>query len=651
MGERGLHYIITDSWEAGVANWTDNIMTEFAKRRGYEMLPWLPVLSGHIVESSGSSDRFLWDFRKTLEELVAEYHYDNLTTILQERGMGRYTESHEWGRAFIGDGMEVKRTAAIPMSATWTPGDETKGVSNPHKADVRESASVAHIYGQNLVAAESMTAGGNAFAFSPERLKPTADMELASGLNLFVIHTSVHQPVDNKIPGLSLGPYGQWFTRHETWGEQALPWTTYLARSCFMLQQGKYVADVIYLYGEDNNITSLFFNKLPDVPSGYEFDFVNADALVNILSVNGGQISTPSGMSYRFLALDPSTQYMSLRVLKKIHKMVNEGATVVGPKPINTPSLSDSESEFQTIADELWGGGKGVQNIGKGKVYAGHTIAQVLGILHIEPDFVFNKPQENTNILYVHRKLPDTDIYWVNNRNNRIENVEATFRVDGKGVEIWHPETGKIEKAAYTIADRHTTVPLHLEANDAVFVVFHGKAGSQSLTLARPVEKQLATIEGPWEVNFQSNRGAPSQITLEKLIPWNENGDPGVKYFSGTGTYINTITASPEWFNPDTQLWLDLENVKNLAEVIVNGQSLGVIWNTPFRVNVTKVLKSGKNSLEVKVTNLWVNRLIGDLQPNAEKYTYTTQSFYQADSPLLPSGLLGPIIIVSESTN
>ncbi len=311
MGKRGLQYVITDSWEAGVQNWTDSMMTEFAKRRGYDLHQWLPVITGHIVESSEASDRFLWDLRKTISDLTTENHYDQLTAILHERQMGRYTESHESGRAFIGDGMEVKRKADIPMSATWVPGgfagDEKAGVATRFKADVRESASVAHLYGQNLVAAESMTAIGNTWAFAPERLKPTADMELASGLNRFVIHTSVHQPVSDKIPGLGLGPFGQWFTRHETWAEFAKPWTTYLSRSSFMLQQGKFVADVIYYYGEDNNITALFGDKLPDIPEGYNYDFVNSDALLNLLSVDKGLLVTPSGMKYRLLVLDPNS--------------------------------------------------------------------------------------------------------------------------------------------------------------------------------------------------------------------------------------------------------------------------------------------------------------------------------------------------------
>jgi len=658
MGKRGLQYMITDSWEAGTLNWTDNMMEEFKKRRGYDLISWLPALTGHIVKSAAASDRFLWDFRQTISELIAENHYDQLTTLLHERGMGRYTESHEGDRVLIADGMEIKRTADIPMSATWTPKNtDDKSIKTVYKADVRESASVAHIYGQNLVAAESLTTNGIAnfsgWGWCPESLKPTADMELSCGLNRFVIHCSVHQPVFDKTPGLGLGPYGQWFTRNETWAEQAKPWINYLSRSSYMLQQGKFVADVAYFYGEDNNITSLFKNKLPDIPASYNYDFVNADILVNILSVNQQkQIVTPSGMSYRLLALDPNARYMSLSVLRKINQLVEAGAVVVGEKPVGAPGLSDDGPEFKTIADRLWANQKGENIVGKGKVYCGLTIAEVLTSLQILPDFEYTKPQSDTELLFVHRKLDDIDIYWVNNRSDSVKEVETTFRVKGKTAEIWHPDTGIMENVSYRISGELTTVPLKLESNDAVFVVFRKKAKSSSLKLTNAVETQLAVIDGVWNLSFQPNRGAPEQIALDQLTSWSENSNPGVKYFSGTGTYIKTIQAPVDWFKEGSQIWLDLGDVQNLAEVVLNGTSLGILWKSPFRINVTEQLKQGENKLEVKVTNLWVNRLIGDQQPETKTpVTYTTQAFYQANSPLLPSGLMGPVKVVSLSVD
>jgi hypothetical protein len=643
MGKRGLQYMITDSWEAGVQNWTEDMIAEFTKRRGYDPHPWLPVLTGRVVESAESSDRFLWDFRKTIGDLTTEYHYDQITASLHEREMGRYTESHESGRAFIGDGMEVKRNAEIPMSALWTPrtpGDEQTGYS----ADIRESASVAHIYGQNLVAAESLTAGSGAWSWSPETLKPTADTELAMGLNRFVLHTSVHQPVSDKVPGLSLGPFGQWFTRHETWAELAKPWTTYLARSSYMLQQGKFVADVLYFYGEDSNITALFGAKPPDIPAGYNFDFINAEAILHRLSAEGGRITTPSGMSYAVLALDANSRHMSLPVLRKIRDLVNAGAVVVGPKTIDSPSLSDDQAEVRSVADQLWGSGTGEHTYGKGRVYAGQTVAQALAALQVAPDFEFTKPQPDTNLLFVHRKLTDGDVFWVNNRNKRVETLVASFRVQGKEAELWHADTGEVESAPYLIANGRTAVPLRLDPHDAVFVVFRKPATLQARALPREIETILGAVAGSWDVGFQAERGAPAKITLDKLSSWSESADAGVKYFSGTGTYTKTIHAPADWMKSGVRLWLDLGDVKNLAEVSVNGKPLGIVWKPPFRVDVTGIIKPGANELEVKVTNLWVNRLIGDQQPNAaKKYTYTSQQFYRAESPLLPSGLLGPV--------
>src|SRR5882724_1616923 len=391
MGKRGLRYVISDSWEAGAQNWTDNLIPEFTKRRGYDPRPWLPVLTGRIVESSDASDRFLWDFRHTLSEMLAEYHYDLTTAMLHERGMGHYGESHESGRAFIGDGMEVKRTNDVPMAAMWT---QKPGINKElygYDADIRESASVAHIYGQNLVAAESMTASSGAWAWSPETLKPTADKELAMGLNRFVIHTSVHQPLIDKAPGLALGPFGQWFTRNETWAEEAKAWITYLARSSFLLQQGHFAADVAYFYGEDSNLTAIFGDHLPDVPSGYNYDYFNADALIHKLSVSKGVLSTPSGMSYRILALDPRSQHMSLPVLRKIRDLVEAGAVVVGAKPTSTPSFSGNDTEFHAITDRLWGSGKsaGTSQVttGRGKVFGAAKINEALEALKIAPDF------------------------------------------------------------------------------------------------------------------------------------------------------------------------------------------------------------------------------------------------------------------------
>ncbi len=651
IGTRGIRYVINDSWEAGSQNWTDHMIEQFKKRRGYDPVPWMPVLAGQVVDSAEASDRFLWDFRKTIADLIADEHYGQLEETLHEWHLGHYGESHESGRAFVADGMEVKKFNEVPMSAMWT---QTPGVNKEqfgYNADDRESASVAHIYGQNLAAAESMTAAAAPWAWSPATLKPTADQEFLNGINRFAIHESAHQPLIGKAPGLTLGPFGQWFNRNETWAAEARPWVDYLARTSFMLQQGIFGADLIYFYGEDSNLTAIFADKSPNVPAGYGFDYVNADALIHELTVMNGRITTKSGMSYRVLGLDPYSEHMSLPVLRAIHRLVEHGAVVAGPKPTDDPSMADDQAEFRKLNDELFGDGSGTRKVGKGTVYAGQDLGQVFNTLHVAPDFDYTKPASDARLEFVHRKLPGGDVYFVDNRSDRGEDTDASFRVTGKAPELWYAETGTTKPVSFKIADGRTTVPLHLEPWGTVFVVFRKPTTETSRELPKVSESKVSVVGGPWKVSFQPGRGAPESATLNELVSWSDSADPGIKYFSGEGTYTNTIQASPDWFAKGSHLWIDLGDVKNLAEVTVNGKSLGVVWHAPYRVDATMALKPGANEISVKVVNAWVNRLIGDEQPGATKYTFADVKPYKANSPLLPSGLLGPVAVVRESTN
>ncbi|MBQ3883111.1 MAG: discoidin domain-containing protein [Bacteroidales bacterium] len=625
MGENGLSYVITDSWEAGQLNWTGKMFDEFQKRAGYDLHTWLPALAGYVVESAESTDKFLWDYRKVIADLTAENHYDALTDILAQRGMKRYTESHENSRAFVADGMQVKKNAEFPMSAMWTTGLGANG------ADIRESASVSHIYGQKFIAAESLTAGGNAWSYAPEDLKPTADMEMASGLNRFVIHESAHQPLDYYKPGLTLGPFGQWFNRHETWAEQAGPWISYLAKSSYMLSRGVPVVDILYYYGEDSNITALYGNQLPDLPEGYQFDFVNPDALMNDLGVKDGRITTPAGTTYTLIVLGDHNKYMSVPVLRALSKLVAAGAKVIGEKPVATPSLSDDEAEFNSLVADLWGG----------KILSG-SVADALASLGCGKDVDYTKPGKDTKYLFQHRNFEGVQIYWLTNRTANAEDVDVTFRVSGLKPEIWNAMTGEICEASYKIADGKTTVKMHFDPNDALFVVFRSKTSVNEVNL--PVKKVTPTaVQGPWQVAFLSGMGAPESTTFESLTDWQNDENLFIRYYSGTASYKKDINITAAQL--DGEVWLNLGAVKSVAEVFVNGENLGILWKTPFRVNITSAVKEGQNSVEVKVTNLWVNRLIGDQRGDAGKYTYTTQAFYQPTAPLKSSGLLGPVTI------
>ncbi len=632
MGAKGLQYMVLDSYEAGHMTWTKAMPEEFLKRRGYDIKPWLPVLTGRVMQSAEASEKFLWDFRKTIGELIVDNHYEVIGDALHARGMKRYTESHENGRIYLADGMDVKRKADVPMSAMWTPGSLAGGADEEvrSEADIREAASVAHIYGQNLVAAESMTSIGNAFSWHPEKLKRTADLEMASGLNRFVVHTSVHQPLDDKKPGISLGPFGQYFTRQETWAEQANVWMDYLSRSCFLLQQGKPVVDVLYYYGENNNITQVFAQKLPAIPAGYAFDFANSSVLKNALKVEGGKLVAPGGQSYRLLVLDSSARTMTLPILKKLGDLVKSGMNVAGIKPERSPSLSDNPAEFTALVNQIWSN----PNVSTKPVEA------VLKEMGLQKDVDISGAK--SKVLYVHRQTADSDFYWLNNRSDNPNEATVSFRVTGKVPELWNPQTGKTETVSYQIKDGRTIVPLKFDSWDAYFIVFRDKATIASYTKPAVTESPVTSVVGDWTVNFQEGRGAPRQATLTTLASLTDNADPGVKYFSGTAAYNNTFEVSTVTKN--ASYILDLGEVKNIAEVIVNGKNVGTVWKKPFRIDIAEALKPGKNTMQINVTNLWVNRLIGDAQAGVtSKITFTTMPFYQADSPLLPSGLLGPV--------
>lgn len=621
MGEKGLQFMVLDSYEAGYMNWTKAFPEEFKKRRGYDLNKWIPALTGRMVRSAEDTEKFLWDFRKTIGEMIAEYHYDTIGEELHKRGMKRYTEAHENRRIYLADGMDVKRNAEVPMSAMWTPGSLAGGANEEPRseADIRESASVANIYGKPFVAAESMTSIQNAFSWHPEKLKRTADLELASGLNRFVIHTSVHQPLDDKKPGFSLGPFGQYFTRQETWaGAGAKAWMEYLGRSSYMLQKGRNVADILYLYGENTNITWVCREKLPNIPAGFEFDFVNSSALLNAIQVKNGQLMAKSGNIYKVLMLDESTKLMTLPLLKKIKTLVDAGAKVVGAKPEKSPSLADNEAEFRKLADEIWAN-KNVTTFEK---------------INLKPDVIISGAKNK--ILYRHRKTADQDIYWLDNRGDTPTDAKVSLRVSGKVPELWNPQTGKTEKVSYKIIKGRTIIPLTFESWDAYFIVFKDKTTIQTYTKPASTDKLVEEITGIWKVNFNNKK-----VDFASLDSWTENTDADIKYFSGTATYNNTFNLPS--VDKSGKYILDLGEVKHIAEVIVNGKNVGTAWKKPFKLDISEAIKAGENSIRINVTNLWVNRLIGDAQPNAQKTTFTTMPFYKKESKLLPSGLLAPV--------
>jgi len=652
---RSLRYFVMDSWEAGLETWTDDLLDQFRTRRGYDATRYLPVLTGRVVGSADTSDRFLWDYRRTLADLLAENHYSAANAYLRTRGVGIYAEAIGAGLQTTGDGLLDKGQVDVPMGEFWTP---APGVPDrpDHPADLREAASAAHIYGKPIAAAESFTTCNAASYWSPPSyLKQFADRAMSLGINRFVIHTSDHQPfVDAKHrPGITLGPCGIHYTRNNTWAEQSAAFNAYLARGSYMLQQGVFVADLAYFYGEGAPVAVPFWKTVrPAPPAGYAYDFVNADVLMTRASAKEGRLALAGGMSYRVLVLPEDVSRLTLPMLRKLRDLVASGVVIVAPKPGTPPSLSggaNGDAEARAIADAVWGNidGRGVTEhaYGRGKVYWGRPVASVLAANGTAEDVRFTMPNTDSALVWIHRRSAGADIYFVANQRDRAVDVGASFRIAGKAPELWHLDTGEREPAPYRIEDGRTTVPLRLDAYGSVFVVFRDAASTPSR--AQPVETRstLTTIAGPWQGTFPPDLGAPGRARFDSLTAWNSSSDDGIKYFSGTATYAKEFEVSPDWLRPDARVVLDLGAVKEIAEVTVNGTAVGgVLWKAPYSVDATRALHAGTNRLEVKVTNLWVNRIVGDAQPNVTaRYTFLGFPQYSKSAPLLQSGLLGPV--------
>ncbi len=800
LAGKTLNNSLIDSYEVGQQNWTPRFREEFQKRRGYDPLVLLPVLTGRVVDSGEVSERFLWDFRRTIADLYADNYYSYFSELCHKNGLRASIEPYDGPFECLLAG----RDADIPMGEFWVGGGES--------SSCKLAASVAHIYGRTLVGAESFTATPDRGRWQnhPYSLKAIGDLMYGTGVNRMIIHRYAHQPWLDKLPGMTMGQWGTHFERTNTWWSQGQAWVRYLTRCQVLLQQGLFVADVCFFAGETAP------NNAPHVPGlkakGFDYDTCNPDVLLNRMSVKDGRIVLPDGMSYAVLVL-PDVAFMTPRTLAKVRDLVEQGAIVIGPRPLQSPSLGDyqeGDATVKRLASEVWGDcdGRAVKShaFGKGRVFCGRPVEDVLAGLDVRPDCEFTAAVSRPKMAWIHRSAGGADVYFVSNQKPTSQEVQCTFRVSGRLPELWHPDRGSIEVASvWSEAAGRTTVSIPFDPAGSVFVVFrkaaagtghliaakwptsesarvaesrieirravyeaadgagsadvtakvkalveagqttvdasnevfgdptvnhvkrlrvdysvNGKAMSQkvdeggTLTLAegstpltwptgqvrlssqgRPelvafkkgvyefqasggrtvstaVRSVPAPIEmaGPWRVRFQANRGAPSQVTLDKLVSWTEHADAGVRYFSGTAEYEKEFEIQTGLLQKGRAIVLDLGQVKVIAEVSLNGQDLGIWWKPPFAADVTGLVRPGKNLLKVRVTNLWVNRLIGDEQypddcqwngkpikawpqwfleakprPVSERLTFTTWKHWTKDSPLLESGLLGPVVL------
>lgn len=632
--------VVQDSYETGGQNWTDDMISVFKERYGYDPVPYLPVLEGTVVGNPDISDRFLWDLRRLIADRVSYDYVGGLRDVCHQHGLTTWLENYgHWG--FPGEFLQYGGQSDEIAGEFWSEGS-LGDIEN------RAASSCGHIYGKRRVWAESFTSGGPAFGRYPYQMKQRGDRFFTEGINSSLLHVYIHQPFEDREPGLDAW-FGNEFNRKNTWFSQMDVFTGYLKRCNFMLQRGDYVADVAYFIGEDApKMTGIC---TPELPAGYSFDYINGEVLLQRASVEDGRIVLPSGMKYRLLVL-PQLETMRPEILQKIKELLQAGACVIGPAPKYSPSLSDypaADRKVQALASELWGDQtESVRTIGKGRLFMPATSLQpVLEALNVKPDMRVNS---GTPVLFIHRATDEGDIYFISNQSETPVDINPSFRVAGKLPELWNPLTAEIRLLPeFTCADGVTTVPVRLEGFESSFIIFR-KKGTPTKTTARnyPVKEVLATVSSPWQVDFEKGKRGPEEaVTFPALQDWTESTDPSIRYFSGKAIYTNRITLDEL---PQKALYLDLGKVMVMAKVKINGQYVGGVWTTPYRLPVGDFLRKGENLIEVEVVNNWRNRLIGDASlPEKERGTWTNVNPWNADSPLQSSGLIGPVEIQAYS--
>ena len=655
--DTALKQMYVCSYELSGSTWTGDFLKQFEERRGYDMKHYLPVLAGCVVAGHDATARFRYDYRKTLGDLLVDAFYRTATELSNEHGLQLCAEAGGPGPPLHQvpvDALKAQGALDIPRGEFW----------KEHNVwVVKETACAAHIYGKPLVDMEAFTSWRH-WQDGPYELKPIADRAFCGGANHFTFHTSAHNPSADRPgwvyhAGTHIGPSIAWWP-------MAKPWVDYLSRCSYLLQQGLFVADVCYYYGDQG------FNFVPPKhvdPSlgyGYDYDVTNADVLLNRMDVKGGRLVLPDGLSYELLVL-PQRDDIDLAVLRKIERLVKQGATVVGPKPTRSNGLADyatRDARVRTIAERLWGPCNGTtckeHAYGKGRTIWGRRLREILKERRVGPDFsAFGESGDVPYPLdYIHRRTTDSDVYFVSNRLDRWEEVPCAFRVTGRVPQLWQPDTGEIRACRFDRdAEGHARLRLRLAPYGSVFVVFRDAGDALTPIDETGVVEPGHEIVGPWEVNFPAGWGAPATKTFDELVSWTDVENEGIQYFSGVATYRNAFGLSVGEIAAGNRLYLDLGHVHCVAEVSLNGQSVGAVWKPPFRIDVTEAVQAGTNRLVVKVANTWSNRLVGDARTDGKDYCRTnitrslTWQVPWEQTPLLDSGLLGPVRLLIEPSD
>lgn len=678
----GFNNLLVDSYEVGSQNWTHGFERAFEKSAGYPILPWMPVLAGYVVGSVEESERFLEDFRRAVADAFAENYASSLARLCHRHGLKFSLEPY--GNC-PSDDLQYGETADIPMAEFWS--EASSGDHSTVTRNSRTAATLAHVWGRRFAATESFTADpgkGGRWLTTPFTVKAQCDRAYADGINRIIYHRFVHQPWPGNVylPGMTMGRWGMHFDRTQTWWHLVGDWLSYQSRCQWMLQEGTFAADVLYYCGERTPNGGSFAEggdaEAMKLPFGYDWDVCATKALES-LTVVGGRIVAPGGVRYRLLVL-PMQKAMSVRTLKAVEWLLDAGAKVCAlSRPERAPGLKGGPGEdarVRKLVGKVWA--KGVMEC---------RPSEALARLGVTPDFASGEMDQKSGAVYIHRTSAEADWYFVALNNRECRSFEASFRQTGRQPEIWDAEKGTVTDAPiWREENGRTVLTLDFPPSGSAFVVFRRPAvkGSGTKTAAAVKETVLA-VDGGWSVTFPvdwyTGGSATKTLDLPSLEDWSTNGDPDIRHFSGTATYVKRVPHSPI---SGARTILDLGKVKNFAVVTVNGKAFPALWRPPFRVDITEALDAKRDAfdLEVKVTNLWPNRLIGDdaMPVDCEwkgavrdsvkeigvktipewvkegrrsptgRNTFTTWRHWAKDEPLLPSGLLGPVAIRQTET-
>ena len=656
-----------DSWECGSQNWSPVFRAKFKKRRGYDLLNYLPVMAGIPVQSAEVSEKFLHDVRQTIAELVADNFYVTLNKLAHAKGCTFTAESV--APTMLSDGMLHYKNVDVPMGEFWL-----RSPTHDKPNDMLDAISAAHVYGKNIIQAEAFTQLRTVWDEHPGKLKTLQDRNYAMGINRLVYHVFMHNPWMDRKPGMTLDGIGLFFQRDQTWWKQGKAWVDYARRCQALLQVGKPVADIAVFTGEELPRRSVLPDRLvPVLPGifgkeivereqkrlknegepleqspvgvthsanltnagdwidalhGYKYDSYNPDALMHSKVVNG-KIQTAAGAEYKLLVLPGVTKMdpdgvMNDIVANQLKTFLKRGGTIIS-KDHNKNLLTDSKG-----------------------IFSGPYTENSFEKLGLEKDFMATEAGEYAkNIAWTHRAAPGIDIYFVSNQRNQSREIILSLRVSGRAPELWDPVTGNISAAKrWRLVAGRSRVTLSMEANGSMFIVFQQPIKNLTATSISLISPNLP-VAGPWIVSFDPKlRGPVKPVVFNELTDWSRHSDSSVRYYSGTGKYTNTFAWEGR---SNEKVWLNVGKVSNIAEVIVNGINCGIVWTAPYKVDITKAIRKGNNNLTIEVTNTWANRIIGDHRlPEEKRITHTNAPFRLEGKPLLEAGLLGPVVLEIE---